>query len=308
MSEIDNKMLLIIAGVGKAGTTSLFQYLSQHVDICPSDVKEVNHFSTIRYAHTPFPPFEDYLQHFSACSGQPIFMEASPGYFPGGRSTAERIKRFVPNPRFIIVFREPISRLFSFYNYYKSRLRVEAEITFDAYIERCMSMPVKTLLLPQNKAFRGVYESYYDQFLLEWLDVFQDNKIRILFFEELFKDIKGTLDDLCGWLDIERYPFLNEVDLTRSNRTMLFKHKWLQNLSIKVNNNFEVFWRRNPKIKQTLRSIYYFLNGKKPEERINRVTEEKLQRLFAPHNQRLAAILQQHGYSVLPNWLKDILV
>ncbi len=31
---------LIIAGVGKAATTSLFAYLSAHPDICPARVKE----------------------------------------------------------------------------------------------------------------------------------------------------------------------------------------------------------------------------------------------------------------------------
>ncbi len=31
---------LITPGVGKAGTTSLFWYLSQHPEICPSGVKE----------------------------------------------------------------------------------------------------------------------------------------------------------------------------------------------------------------------------------------------------------------------------
>jgi hypothetical protein len=31
---------LLLAGIGKAGTTSMFWHLSQHPDICPSRVKE----------------------------------------------------------------------------------------------------------------------------------------------------------------------------------------------------------------------------------------------------------------------------
>ena len=40
---------LVIAGVPKAGTTSLFNYLAQHPDICPSDVKETRYFEPLRY-------------------------------------------------------------------------------------------------------------------------------------------------------------------------------------------------------------------------------------------------------------------
>ncbi len=304
MSVIDHKTMVIIAGVGKAGTTSLFQYLSQHADICPSDVKEVNQFSTIRYAQSQFPPFEDYLAHFSACAGQPILLEASPGYYPGGKATAERIKRFIPNPRIIIVFREPIKRLFSFYNYYKSRMKIKAESTFGAYVEKCLRMPVEELFLPENKAFRGVYECYYDHFLSDWFEVFADNQIKILFFEDLFVDVKKALKELCAWLDIADIPYLSEVNLARSNQTMLYKYQWLQNISIKINQLAEVFWRKNPKIKRALRSFYYFLNGKKTEESIDQATQTMLQTLFAPHNQRLAIILEQHGYTVKPDWLE----
>ncbi len=40
---------LVIVGVVKSGTTSLFNYLSQHPDICPSDVKETRYFDPLRF-------------------------------------------------------------------------------------------------------------------------------------------------------------------------------------------------------------------------------------------------------------------
>jgi hypothetical protein len=39
---------LVIAGVGAAGTTSLFYYLIQHPDICGSNVKEVRYFTPVK--------------------------------------------------------------------------------------------------------------------------------------------------------------------------------------------------------------------------------------------------------------------
>ena len=44
MKFVSNTSLLIIAGVHKAGTTSLFKYLSSHSRINPSTVKKETHF------------------------------------------------------------------------------------------------------------------------------------------------------------------------------------------------------------------------------------------------------------------------
>ena len=41
----------IIAGVNKAGTTSLFVSLSTHPDVAPSSIKETRFFLPARYGH-----------------------------------------------------------------------------------------------------------------------------------------------------------------------------------------------------------------------------------------------------------------
>ena len=52
---------LVIVGVPKAGTGSLFAYLAQHPDVCGSDEKEIgyfNHYSPWRRMGPP-PPIEE---------------------------------------------------------------------------------------------------------------------------------------------------------------------------------------------------------------------------------------------------------
>ena len=55
---------LLIVGVAKAATTSLFQYLAQHPDIFPAELKELRYFTPLRYAE-PLPPIGSYLSHLN---------------------------------------------------------------------------------------------------------------------------------------------------------------------------------------------------------------------------------------------------
>src|SRR3712207_9448996 len=60
---------LIIAGVGKGGTTSLFRYLGQHPQVCASRVKELRYFQSLRYGE-PMAPLDQYTRHFAHWNGQ----------------------------------------------------------------------------------------------------------------------------------------------------------------------------------------------------------------------------------------------
>src|SRR5688500_8554449 len=60
---------LIIAGVPKGGTTSLFRYLAQHPDICAARNKELRYFDAVRYGE-PVAPLSSYAEHFGHWTGQ----------------------------------------------------------------------------------------------------------------------------------------------------------------------------------------------------------------------------------------------
>jgi len=304
MNPKGKKLFLIISGVGKAGTTSLFHYLSQHPDICSSDVKEVGYFSNIRYPDSKLPAYASYLQHFSSCSEAPVYLDASPGYYPGAEVTARRIYKHLPDARIIIVFREPLKRLFSFYNYYKSRLELSREITFEDYIQACMSIPEEEIFLPENRVFRGVYESCYAKFLPGWLRIFPEEQIKILFFINLFSDIKSSLADICQWVNIPFENYLENVNISRENKTMLYRFKFLQEFSLSINKIGEAFWRKYSTLKNKLRSVYFFLNGLSPTEQISVDTEQRLQEMFLPYNNKLKIQLQDIGVKNLPDWLE----
>ncbi|MBA2566920.1 MAG: hypothetical protein H0V08_03905, partial [Thermoleophilaceae bacterium] len=74
---------LVIAGPGKAGTTSLFAYLARHADVCASRVKQAQYFSPAPYragGGTGQVADLDYLDHWRS---EPYRLEATPSYFYG---------------------------------------------------------------------------------------------------------------------------------------------------------------------------------------------------------------------------------
>src|SRR4028119_1824807 len=86
---------LIIAGVAKAGTTSLFNYLAQHPEVFPSDVKETRYFDALRFGEQ-LDPLERYAEYFRRRTSERYAVEATPSYFQGGSRTAGAIRPALP--------------------------------------------------------------------------------------------------------------------------------------------------------------------------------------------------------------------
>jgi sulfotransferase family protein len=108
-----------VIGAAKAGTTSLHHYLSQHPEIQMSANKEPNFFGGPENG-IPYPPRhvsrrEDYEALFDASVA--VRGEASAGYsnHPRRRGVPQRIKRLIPDARFIYMVRDPIARTVSHY-------------------------------------------------------------------------------------------------------------------------------------------------------------------------------------------------
>ena len=71
---------IIIGGAQKAGTTSLFRYLSAHPFVCPSKIKEIHFFLKHKNVVND-ESIKEYESFFSLCTlNQLIRVEASPLY------------------------------------------------------------------------------------------------------------------------------------------------------------------------------------------------------------------------------------
>lgn len=129
----------VIAGVNKAGTTSLFHTLAQQDGVCPSRVKETHFFDPLKYGEQ-LPPLEQYAELFPAAPDGATVLEATPGYFYGGATLATAMAAGLPSVRVAVVLREPGERAFSWWRFGRSRLLVDPDQSFAAYLRRCAEL------------------------------------------------------------------------------------------------------------------------------------------------------------------------
>lgn len=294
---------LIIGGVNKAATTSLFMYLSEHPAICPSSIKEVQYFLPLRYGALELPPIEEYAQYFDACDNSKYVMEATPGYFYGGMSVAQAIKEQLGDIRIIHLFRNPVDRLFSFYKFKKSMLELDRNISLEEYVRTCESLPSSERKKRKNNVYWGVEGGFYADYINDWFDVFDENHLKILFTGYLKDDPALILTEICKWLGIDYTEFLASAELSLENRTVYYKNRLLQRLALLINWSAETYWRSHPRLKRALRRMYYSVNGDSNNETMSESIREYLESVYKPYNKRLAYELTNRGYLNLPNWL-----
>lgn len=291
---------LIIAGVNKGGTTSLFSYLSAHPDVCASSKKETCYFLPLRYGEQP-EPLEQYVQNFKQCGAQKYIMEATPGYFYGGAAVARAIKSQLGDVKIIIILREPTDRLLSFFKFKKSMMELDSSLSFEEYINTCETMDPHAVRRRENNQYWGVQGGFYADYMEDWFDTF-GSSLKILFFDQLKSDSSLLLKELCDWLDIDASVY-DSLELGVENKTVSYKSGVLHQAALLVNTSGERFLRTYPALKEVGRKFYYALNGKSQSEVISDSTMVRARGYFAPYNKRLTAQLLARGYNNLPKWL-----
>ncbi len=300
---------LIIAGVHKAGTTSVFTYLSLHPAVCGSDTKEIGYFMPLRY-NLPLPPLAQYTAHWTHCKASTRYrLEASPSYLYGSAVVAKAIRELLGDQvRILILLRNPVDRLFSFYERKKQNAYLRPSLPFRQFFEQSIQAvgQVAPWQSEDEQALiqRGVQEGIYINYLPDWFECF-DKQLRVLFFEDLRRDAVGFMADLCAWLDLDASCY-QPRDFVIENQTVGVRLRWLHRLLLMVNKKFEPFWRKNVGLKRTLRQWYRALNARQQgREQMTDEEREVLETFYQPYNRRLAAYLKSKGIFSLPGWLQE---
>jgi len=119
----------LIVGAPKSGTTSLYYYLKEHPEIYMSKLKEP-HFFSKECKNLPFRgpkdeslgstkymnlTWEDYQNLFKGAITYKAVGEASADYLYYFKCSIKNIKKYLGNPKIIIILRNPIERAFSAY-------------------------------------------------------------------------------------------------------------------------------------------------------------------------------------------------
>lgn len=307
--QVDLKLAnLVICGVNKAGSTSLFSYLSDHPEISPSKVKETYFFRSVLY-NEPLEDISQYGVFFDQEADERYRLEADPRYFYGKRPLAKSMKEHLSDDlQVIVLLRNPVRRFISFYKFKYFNLRPGVrDLTFDEFLNRCLDeydeRKDEPFVRNDYLYVRALKEGVYVDFLKDWVNEFGD-KIQICFFDDMKTNPMQMMQQICRRLNIDS-EFYTSYTFTHENKSIPPKNKKLHMMANRLNEKFDSFWLKQPFFKKTVRDIYYKFN--KSRIRHIEVSDESLQRLqefYASPNQELRAYLQEQGIVDLPVWLR----
>ena len=189
---------LFIVGAMRAGTTSLYEYLKNIPDIYMSPVKEPKYFSEERDSeYTGVKRIKDkteYLTLFEKAKDEKFLGEASIDYLYDPDS-AKLIKHIIPKARIIIILRDPVERAFSAYlmgmRSNPTESRVHEKLLYD------INEKIK-----KKKIRLALEASFYHDDVKRYLEIFGREQVKILIFEEMVKNPKGTIQEILDFLGL----------------------------------------------------------------------------------------------------------
>jgi hypothetical protein len=271
---------VLILGAQKAGTTTLYESLIEHPDVCQSKLedgepkymqKEVHFFDDDEhYGNGP----EWYNSKFSDCGGKRVTIEATPNYL--NFDIARRMKETLPlsarkELKMIAILRNPVDRILSWYNHILATAAKEGEKSCretswcNQFLRSSFAgiTPLNSGVrstnttieqgdhLSQFISFKEFYstEPYsvdlgkYADILEEFFGVFEKKNILVLNFDFFMSDSKRTLDLISNFLDIDNQVWDSNYTFATFNSQRFEGKKTKEGIDCKVIEEIEDFYQ-----------------------------------------------------------------
>jgi len=228
-----NRHFLCI-GAQKSATSTLYDLLKNHPEISKSSHKEIHFFDAFNYADLDINVYESYFDNLEL-----ILSDITPSYIylP---YVPERIHNALGSSiKILAILRNPIDRAKS--HYLMTKRRGLENLSFEeAYYEEGNRIKKNEQNLKDYSYFdRGLY---YKQ-LKRYYDLFPEENIKVISFEEFVSDQTKVLNDICDFIgishiEIPKFKHRNKSFVPRSytlNRflfkmTFLLRKTWLRKL------------------------------------------------------------------------------
>jgi Sulfotransferase family len=216
----------VIAGAPRAGTTWLYRNLEGHPDVFLAPNKEPRFYAVQESESLAFggPGDERWLSHLvqdradyealyeGARQGQ-LRGEASSDYLYRSRTAADRLHREVPAARLIFILRDPARRAYS--NWLQHVQHGREPLSFAEALDAEEERIERGWAWWWHYARRG----YYAEQLEPFLDAFPREQILILLHDDLRRDPRWLLAQVCRFLEIE--PTADERAEQRHNQSLV---------------------------------------------------------------------------------------
>jgi len=188
----------VLAGAQKSGTTALHYFLSRHPRIAMGDQQEI-HFFDNDGVFVSGMDYEQLHKHYPPLAPSTIAGDCTPSYIYHAPA-AERIWKYNPNIKLLVLLRNPVERAFAHWNMQRFRGREPLDF-FDAVREE------KTRITgaPPTEARRFAYvdRGFYGHQLARLFKFFTRKQVKAIKFEEFRDKQSETLNSIFSFLGLE---------------------------------------------------------------------------------------------------------
>jgi len=209
----------IIAGVQKAGTTSLYHYLKEHPCIFLPLKQEVHYYDFmyqkgLLYYRSHFPTefFKHLILKLRGCFKTG---ECTPYYFVHPR-VPQRIALENPEVKILVLFRDPIERTYSHYQheFQKKREKLCFKEALECEEKRLKNEKTKLTNSENYYSYNHHRYSYlersrYADQVRVWEKYFDRKQFLFISSEKLFSDPQCVMDKCYDFLEVHRYRLRN---------------------------------------------------------------------------------------------------
>ena len=218
----------IVAGAQKSGTTALHYFLAKHPNITMGDQQEI-HFFDEDATFAAAVDYEQLHKHYPLVTPSTIAGDCTPSYIYY-QPAAERIWKYNPKIKLLILLRNPVERAFAHWNMQRFKGREPLDF-FDAVREE------KTRIAgaPPTEARRFAYvdRGFYAQQLERLFRFFPRDQVRVVKFDEFNDKQRETLASVFSFLGLEPLRSVRRKDrnVVPYERTMNWEERiFLYNL------------------------------------------------------------------------------
>jgi hypothetical protein len=239
---------LFIVGQPRCGTTALHNFLAQHPEVFMSPDKEPHHFckdiiqeSDAYYRkktyYLKYRSEVDYLELFKNVRNETIIGESTANYLYSNVA-AKLIYNFNPQAKIIMLLREPVSFLYSWYSYLVYRLQETAnnfELALALEEKRKAGKNTPNTIEAPSRLYYSDKVKYYEQ-VSRYFDVFDKSNIKVIIYEDFKEQNDVVYEQVLRFLGVDTsfVPDFTRVNISRNARFVKFNKLLLNPFSTKI--------------------------------------------------------------------------
>lgn len=198
----------LIPGVGKSGTSSLYEYLRAHPEIYMTPRKEPGFFNWDGEEFAQRGPvderlylaatrtIEEYQALFLGRQGERVAGEATPNYLYNERA-AERAHRRYPDLKLVIILRDPVERLYSHYLHMRRMGDEPLSLTSALKAE-----PLRRAR-GYGPSYHYLSQGFYRAQIERFIGRFGRERTRVLLFDDLTRDPVSAVQSIYAFLGVD---------------------------------------------------------------------------------------------------------